>query len=136
MDQQLTCSDTEALKIIINELNGMIFLYPHCGQSDATVQVIAPAYLEACVKAKMNRKDFADACSYARQNYTVFPTVAHIIKAHRDLMAGARVPHTKPSLPPVITDEMRDRGVANCRKILDMVKNVKRVPKCRTFATR
>lgn len=126
MHQQLTCND------IVGELNGMIFLYPHSGQSEATVQVIAPAYLEACVKAKMDRKDYADACSYARQNYTFFPTPAHIIKAHRDLMAGARPSQNTLSLPPPMTEERRQNHLKQCRRILAMLEQrgckIKRVP--------
>ena len=125
------------LKQVEAELIGMMVMYPHAGHSMTTINAIAPTYLRDCQNEGMSYADFSDACSLARRNNTMFPTVGNIVKAHRELMAGARVPRNRPSLPPPpITDEQVAISKANIRKILDLVKNVKRVPKCRTFATR
>ncbi|MBI9110266.1 hypothetical protein [Maridesulfovibrio ferrireducens] len=125
------------LEQVRDELIAMKIAYPHCGFTGTTIMAIAPLYLRDFETEGMSAKDFFEACSLARRNNKMFPTVGDIVKAHRELMAGARVPRNRPSLPPPpITDEQVAKAKANIKRIMDMVKNVKRVPKCRTYATR
>lgn len=120
---QLTSKD------IFGELNGMIFIYPNCGHSEATVGLCVPAYLEACAKADMDKKDFVEACSYVRQNCTYFPTPAHIVKAHRVLMATRKAPRRDVlSIPPVMSDERAEKNKEWCKKILSKICGSSRMP--------
>ncbi len=117
------------LQQVEKELAAMKVLYPHCGFSGTAIRAVSRLYWQDCQNEGMSAQDFVDACSLARRNSKMFPTVGDIVRAHRDLMAGARVSRTTPALPPHISDEQAQRGQEWCQKILNEICRGKRVPK-------
>lgn len=111
------------LQQVEDELAKMKLMYPHSGITGATIMATAPVYLQDCLNEGMSAKDFTEACSLARRNSPMFPSVGNIVKAHRDLMAGMKPSQSTLSLPQHISDERRDKNVNACRRILKMLKD-------------
>ncbi|TIH12763.1 hypothetical protein D0S45_17485 [Marinifilum sp. JC120] len=126
------------LQQVEKELLAMKVLYPHCGHTAAGIKAIARIYWQDCTNEGMGAKDFLDACSLARRDNKMFPSVGDVVRAHRALMAGVRPTQSLIPLPPVMTDEKRDLDLGKCREILAMLKNYqpKRVPLNRGERTR
>ena len=116
-----------------DELENMKLMYPHSQITAATIEITAPMWLKDCRDEGMSAKDFEDACSMARRNSPTFPTVGKVVKAHRELMAGARSARNKQkALPmPQMTEGQRKRNVQHCQNILKALKDGFKSPELR-----
>lgn len=116
------------LERVKNELLTMKMMFPHSQMTGATIEITAPVWLQDCVGEGMDEQDFIKACSLARRNSSMFPTVGMVTGCHRELKvksprrSAAVLPSTE------MTDQQCKNSLKSCRKIIEMLENRRRSP--------